>query len=245
MSTSTSYAWYARTTPMFLVLVPLGLGISVWFPETTWERLAGIILAPAALAILLGEKGRDRGRRLQATLWASWGGPLLTQYLRHRDSTINQLLKAEYHGKLAWLLPNIRIPSASEEAADPVAADQVFDACAQHIVNVVREDPKRFDTAFRENRSYGFRRNLWGIRPLGTLFSICGLLASMSYLYARYADCQFFTLTWLSSTVICAGLLFFWAFLVNSDWVRAANDAYARRVLEAIPRMEQSDRLGG
>ena len=40
------------------------------------------------------------------------------------------------------ILPNLAIPSVAEEAAEPEAADLVYDACAQHLVNIVREDKK-------------------------------------------------------------------------------------------------------
>ena len=245
MTAGSSYTWYARTTPVLLALVPLGVGVAVWFPEATLERIGAIILAPTALAILLGEKGRDRGRRLQSALWSSWGGPLITQYLRHRDTTINKQLKKEYHNRLAWLLPNISIPTEPQEAADPVTADQVYDACAQHIVVVVREDQNWYPMAFKENRSYGFRRNLWGLKPLGITLSLAGLFAALSRSYFHWADRQFLTLDWTVSSVFCGALVLSWMFLVTSSWVRIPNDAYARRVLEAIPRMEKKDRLGG
>lgn len=244
MTAGSSYTWYARTAPMLLALVPLGVGVAVWFPETTWERISAIVLAPAVLAIVLGEKGRDRGRRLQTALWSSWGGPLITQYLRHRDATINKLLKGEYHKKLAWLLPNITIPSEADEADDPASADQVYDACAQHIVVVVR-DPKRFPLVFKENRSYGFRRNVWGIKPLGIAFSLAGLAAALIWASLHRADLEFLVLDRTISSLVCATLVVFWVFLVTRSWVRIPNDAYARRTLEGIPQMEERDRLGG
>lgn len=240
-----TYVWYARMAPMYLVLLPIAIGLSVWFPNIQFlERLGAIVISPAILAILLGEKGRDRGRRKQSKLWESWGGPLLTQYLRHRNNDINEHLRLEYHRILQSLLPNLSIPTSDEEVADPEAADKVYDACAQHMVNVAREDPKRFWSAFRENRSYGFRRNLWGLRPLGIIFSLAATLSTALWLVLRWEGAETISFLWLVAILICVGLLALWVFLVTPGWVRLANDAYARRVLESLPKMGERDALG-
>ena len=229
---------------MYIALLPVAIGVGVWFPGAPLlEQLAAVALSPAVLAVLLAEKGRDRGRRKQNDLWKSWGGPLLTQYLRHRNTDINEHLRLEYHWKLRRLLPSLVIPSADEEATDPVAADQVYDACAQHLVNVVREDPERFWSAFKENRSYGFRRNLWGLKPLGIICSLVGIFSAGLALFIRWEGPSTLSPTWLVATIICGGLLGLWVFFVNSDWVRVANDAYARRVLESVQKMGDEDVL--
>jgi hypothetical protein len=73
-----TYNWYARTVPMYIALLPIMMGVIAWFPDIpVWERLAAVVVSPAVLTVLLGEKARDRGRRKQNLLWKSWGGPLL------------------------------------------------------------------------------------------------------------------------------------------------------------------------
>lgn len=239
-----TYTWYARSAPMYIVLLPIMLGVSMWFPDVSiWERLGAVAVSPAFLAVLLGEAARDRGRRKQSMLWASWGGPLLTQYLRHRNSDISEHLRLEYHRKLQRLLPNLAIPTAEEEAADPEAADRVYDACTQHMVNVVREDPKRFRSAFKENRSYGFRRNLWGLKPLGIACSLAATLSTAFWLYVRWEGPETVSALWLVATLISGGLLATWILFVTPDSVRMANDAYARRVLESLPKTGEGDAL--
>lgn len=243
-SRSRSYPWYARLMPMYLALLPVGLGLTAWLTELTFSKalaLGGI--APASLAVFLMEVARDRGRRKQQALWDSWGGPLLTQYLRHRNSEINAYLKAEYHRKIQELMPNLRIPSAQEERNDPEAADDVYGASAQHLVNVVREDPERFWTAFNENRSYGFRRNLWGLKPLGVSGAVIGLMATLGKLTLAWRVGTETPLLGFLGGLVSLGLLTAWVLVVTPEWVRLANDAYARRVLECIPRMDSRDVL--
>ncbi len=89
-----SYSWYARLVPMYLTILPIAIGLGVWFPGTPSNKLiAGIVVLPAVFSVFLTEMGRDRGRRLQPRLWYMWGGPLLTQYLRHRNNDLNGLLR--------------------------------------------------------------------------------------------------------------------------------------------------------
>lgn len=240
-----SYVWYARIAPMYITLLPVAIGIGVWFPETRMlEQISVVVLSPGVLAVLLGEKGRDRGRRKQGELWAKWGGPLLTQYLHHSNTDINQHLRLEYHQKLRQLLPNLAIPSSEEEETkDREGARNVYDACAQHMVNVVREDPKRYWSAFKENRSYGLRRNLWGLKPLGVTCSIVGAASAALALGLRWEGPETISAPWVVSILCCVGLFVFWC-TVTPNWVRIANDAYVRRVLESLPRMGEQDALG-
>ena len=239
-----TYTWYARLVPMYIMLLPIMIGIGVWFPDIpVVERLGAVIVSPAILSVLLSEKGRDRGLRKQSILWESWGGPLLTQYLRHRNTDINEYLRLEYHKKIQELLPNVTIPSADEEATDPEAADRVYDACAQHLVNVVRNDPKRFWMAFKENRSLGFRRNLWGLKPFGIGFSLAATLGVALWLYVQWEGPKTVSALWLLAALVSVGLFIDWVFFINPGWVRIAYSAYARRVLESVPSMGRGDAL--
>ena len=239
-----TYAWYARTAPMYLALLPLAIAVGIWFPDApALQRIGAAAGAPAILAVFLAEKGRDRGRRLQSKLWKSWGGPLLTQYLRHRNDEINEHLKLGYHQKLSELLPHLSIPSAEEEALDPTGADSVYDACAQHLVNIVREDTKRFWSAFKENRSQGFRRNLWGLKPLGVVCSSVAVVAAAAWLVSAWQGTQTLTAPWVVATLLCVGILGAWVFWVTPAFVRLPYDAYARRVLESLQKMGDQDCL--
>ena len=43
-------------------------------------------------------------------------------------------------------------------------------------------DTSRFPLVFAENANYGFRRNLWGLRPIGTGVAVVLLLFSWTLL---------------------------------------------------------------
>ena len=70
------------------------------------------------------------------------------------------------HKKLSELLNGTAIPTPQDEKRDPERADQVYDACVSCLIERTR-DKTRFRLLFEENCNYGFRRNLWGMKPLG------------------------------------------------------------------------------
>ncbi len=239
-----SYSWYARLAPMYLTILPVALGLGVWFPgEPSNKYIAGAVLLPAVFGVFFAERSRDRGRKLQPRLWGMWGGPLLAQYLRHRNDELNGLLRIEYHGKLQEVIPNLSIPTVDEEAADPEAADKIYEACAQHLVNVVREDPDRFPSAFKENKSLGFRRNLWGLKPFGIACSLTGAMACIAWIWFHWKGPETLAAGVTASLLLNFTMLIVWLF-ITADWVRVAYDAYARRTLESLQRMGTRDRLG-
>jgi hypothetical protein len=82
---------------------------------------------------------------------------------------------------------------------------------------------------FAENCNYGFRRNLWALKPLGLSIGALSIMASISAILFGQGQMD---------VAVSAGLLnflvlFAWSRLIDGDWVRIAGDAYAERLLEA------------
>jgi len=144
-----SYTWKARVLPVFVVMFPFGIATALWLPNFLFvERLTGALVAPLGLAMLLSQIGRDRGYRKQPALWNRWGGAPTTQLLRYRTFGANPILLKRYHDKLRLLQPDLNIPSHEDET----------------------RDRSRFPLLYKENVNYGFRRNLWGLKPFGLAF---------------------------------------------------------------------------
>jgi hypothetical protein len=229
------YTLLARIVPVYLVLLPVGIIIKVWLLGNSLEGTIGALLAgPIAISMFLGEFGRDRGYRKQGQLWASWGGAPTTQLLRHRNADVNPLIRARYHSKLRLLLPDLEVPTSEEEQRDPAAADHVYEACARFLIGRTR-DRKQFSLIFKENVSYGFRRNLWGLKALGLSLALVGLFA--------LALRAWLELPVISTDVVVGSVLTFvvilvWIFVVTPDWVRIPAEAYAARLLESCDQLE-------
>jgi hypothetical protein len=233
-----SYTWKARVLPVFVVLLPVGLAASLWFPNFVFvERLVGALAAPFGLAMLLSQIGRDFGYRKQPALWTRWGGAPTTQQLRHRTDNSNPVLLKRYHDRLSLLRPDLCLPSAAEETRDPAQADHVYAACVQFLISQTR-DRATFPLLYKENVNYGFRRNLWGLKPLGMTVVACCLIAAIWRAGVLQSSGVELKSELLVNMVVSFMLLIFWTLWVTQKWVRIPAEAYAARLLECCEQLE-------
>jgi len=92
-----------------------------------------------------------------------WGGKPSTVKLRHRDTTNQRPHERTLPRHRASAAARSQVPNATEETADPVAADSVYEAFGDFLRERTR-DTKKCRLVFEELMNYGFRRNLWGWR---------------------------------------------------------------------------------
>lgn len=229
---SDPYTRRARLQPGLLVALPLALAVLAWSPAglTGWGVLWSVLVWSGATA-LLTQVARDRGKRKEPELFRQWGGKPTTVLLRHRDSS-NPVLLDHRHAKLRELVPSRQLPTAEEESIDPTKADQIYEACTLRLIERTR-DKKTFPLVFEENCNYGFRRNLWGMKPVGILTAALGT-GSVAVLIALH----FLKGTALQPLSYVGGvinliLLVGWITWFTPAWVRIAAEAYAERLLAA------------
>jgi hypothetical protein len=228
------YTIRARLAPALLVALPIGLATFAWFPDGVriWGAVWAFIAWSGGTA-LLAQIGRDAGRRKEPSLFEMWGGKPTTRMLRHRE-TQNASILERRHKKLKALIRNVKLPTTAEEAAEPAAADSVYESCAAFLRERTR-DHNKFPLVFEENCSYGFRRNLLGLKPVGLALAVAGGIAvatvPLAAPAARVGDR-------LAVVVISGGvnllLTLGWLFIFTPSWVRVPADAYAERLLGAI-----------
>jgi hypothetical protein len=104
------------------------------------------------------------------------GGLPSTVMLRHSDTTIDPITKARAHEFLAQQVKQ-PAPTPVDEANDPAKADHFYTACGNWLRENTRDHDK-FNILFEENISYGFHRNLLGLRTIafvldGLVIAIC------------------------------------------------------------------------
>lgn len=234
-----AYTWRARIIPVFVVIFPLAVAVSLWAPGLALiGRLAGMLLVPFGVAMLMSQIGRDLGKRREPRLWGKWGGAPTTQLLRHGNDKANPVIRERYHKRLAALQPDLTLPTAEEEAGDAARADHAYEACVRYLITRTR-DRKRFPLLFGENVNYGFRRNLWGMKPFGALFSLAGLAACGLYLRLYWESFRLVSAEGAAGAAINLALILFWLFWVTPSWVRIAGDAYAERLLETCEELQE------
>lgn len=227
-----AYTRRARLTPALIVVLPLGLAVLSWSPDglKSWTVLWSLFVWAGGTA-LMAQVARDRGREKEKELYRSWGGKPTTRLLRY-EGCENPILVTRRHTNLQSLLADVRIPSESEESADPEHADNIYDTCVRWLLEQTR-DQKKFNLLFEENCNYGFRRNLWGMKPLGILLCALGFLFGSSAIVVHMQTHDAISPISYGGVACTVALFVFWTAWCSPQWVRLSADAYAERLLAA------------
>jgi hypothetical protein len=231
------YSRNARLKPAFLVVLPIALTVAVLgFKQSATEGTLFGLASSLGFTFLLSQLVRDRGKAREPWLFDKWGGKPSTAMLRHSDPRLNVNTRARYHKRLSSMLPEISLPNTEQEKASPADADAAYTSCGDYLLSKTR-DKERFQLLFQENVNYGFRRNLWAMKPVGITISILSLagLATITWWEAQTDAVPWFAN--LTSIAIVALLLAWWVVRITPSWVKIVGDAYAQRLLGSIDEL--------
>ncbi len=233
-----TYNWRARVAPVLIMLMPLGFAAAAFFPKE--KGVVGALASlggTAALTVLLAHVGRDLGRRRQAELFEKWGGSPTVRMLALRTSTLNSETLRRYRDRLCKAQPTLVFPTDQDEAADPAAADMKYESAVDYLRSATR-DRSKFRLVLEENMNFGFRRNLWALKPAGSLITLIGLGLCVALASYRYLHNEEIAPATIVGAVACTCLLVLWGLRIDEDWVREAADAYARQLLASCDELE-------
>jgi len=179
-------------------------------------------------AFAVAQLARDAGKALEAPLWERWGGPPTARMLRHVDPTFDPTTKTSIHKQLVKLSACARMPSAADEATDPDGANQIYRACSDWLrrkaLQLKAVSP--FDVVHQENISYGYHRNLLGIRPIGIGLALCAvLIIAPAFAFGRFPIIELIGALAIGSYVL---------FGVNERRLKRCADNYSHRLLSAV-----------
>jgi hypothetical protein len=224
------YRRRARIHPLLLTVLPVTLLISSVLPLRGVLQDLGVLLLTGGLPVLTDQLGRTRGKLVEPRLFALWGGKPTTQLLRWSGPT-GHATQAFRHAALQRVVgPGLTLPTPDQESADPSGSDQTYEAAVAVLRTRLRD---RGSLVFEENCNYGFRRNLYGLRPFGLAVTAASLLVT-AVLVARGAATHP-SLALLAGLVDLA-LLGLWLAVVNPRWVAQAAWAYAERLVDEALR---------
>lgn len=176
------YSLRARLFPAIIAAAPALAALALLISWKSFE-LSNVIATLAVLILLfaIADFARSRGRAIEPTLYSEQGGmPSITMF-RRNDSTIDDGTKERYREFLGNEL-GVTVPSAEDEQADQATADSFYQQCGVWLRQNTR-DTKKYPLLFNENLTYGFRRNLFGLKWLAlalnlAVVTICLLLLS-------------------------------------------------------------------
>lgn len=176
-----TYNRVARLYPALFATVPIICGAISLYPNLSLDlpRGAASAVALSGLAYLLASIARSRGKKIETRLISNWSGWPTTTILCHRDNIIDNITKARYHALLSDLC-NTKFPTPAEEQGSPDDADTIYRSATKRLIEA-RRDPK-YQILHYENASYGFRRNMLGLKPIVlTITALVAILIALQW----------------------------------------------------------------
>jgi hypothetical protein len=176
-------------------------------------------------------RARKAGKDIEPRIYLQMGANPSVTMMHRSDSSIDQASKDRYRTFLAGKV-NRAEPTAVLERADPGAADDFYELAGTWLRENTR-DTKKFPILFNELVTYGFRRNLLGVKwpalaPNVAVVLICAAL--LWYLWP--ADmAQGMTARIVVVLIVAAAHAFYFLVLVSPDSVKAAARTYARQLI--------------
>ena len=235
---SDPYDRRARLYPMTIVLLPLGLAASCWVPWD-WQLLSAVggVAVSVGVSALLSQIGRDRGKAKEPDLWRQWGGKPSVVALQYRSGLTNEVTLRRCHAKLKEIDPQLEFAgSKKQELQDVSRFDASYDSGSDLLLSRTR-DPAIFRLVFEENVNYGFRRNLWAMKPAGVACCVAGILGSIAHAGYLWAESATVSITAIACLIVSGVLLALWILRIRTTWVKTAAEAFARQLLNACDRL--------
>lgn len=224
-----TYSIKARLFPALIVVLPalvLFLLAGSWKDPGMPEIMTG--LGIGVLFYAMADLARRAGRRVQKKLFKESGGYPANTELSHADPTLDAGTKDRFRSFLASQIGKAA-PTRESEVADPAGAAQFYAECYNFLRNNTY-DTGRFRVLFNENISYGFRRNLYGLKPYGITINLLAVAAA----YALYVYQPAFATLSQDKIFIQGGFALlhalYFIFAVNKGTVLDASRTYARQL---------------
>jgi hypothetical protein len=232
-----AYTTRARIIPGLLAVLPLAITVYAWKPGDLldWNSLGGIIAAFGG-TILLAFIARDLGKAAEDRLYKKWGGRP-TELLMMHSGPVDRALRARRHAALRVLFPDVPVPTAAEEVADRDAVYQRFTTFTTLIITRYRTIKDKYPLVFEENCTYGFRRNMYGLRPIGVAVSAITSIALALALFIGFSSHDPVPVIALALEAVNVVMFLIWMAWVNEDAVRKSADLYASRLFETLDRL--------
>jgi hypothetical protein len=192
--------------------------------------------------LLLSRIARDLGKALEQRLNIQWGGQPTTILLRHQDATVNGLTKKEYHRIIGQGIGKSP-PTPGAEAKNLEQADTFYRAGTAWLISKT-QDTKKHALVFRENKHYGFQRNLRGLKGIGIFFAFVTFAISVLQLYIHAGASnelgpllQAMSIQLIVPMTISGVMLLSWILLVTEKSVQRAGFAYADRLIRTCDQL--------
>jgi hypothetical protein len=226
---------YVRRARFYPAVIAAAPAFALAAILVSWSSL-GLphLIATGAMAILLAvmsDVARRRGRAIEPGIVERIGGLPSITMMRYRDDSFDSASKVSMHKFLGGKI-TAQVPTPEGELADPAGADEFYKRSGNWLREHTR-DTKKFTILFEENITYGFRRNLLGLKwpALGLNAGIVILCLVMLWMRSPMNIADPLTQKLMSVLAIAFLHATYFVLFVNESSVAEAARTYARQLL--------------
>lgn len=232
------YIREARTYPALISVLPVLLTCLFITDMSKYNAasLARDAVLFCGLLALVSYWVRVRGTRLQEKVLKDWGCMPTTELLRWNDNTFSTVQKEAFRQKLHTLIPNLTLPTARAERANPAKADAIYERTCTWLRENTR-DKTKFRLVMAENIRYGFIRNLLALKTPALILASTCLFITVWQLTPYFTPAlRLAELPPLKIALLVFLMGYIWALeeFVTLHEMRRAAKGYARQLLAAI-----------
>jgi hypothetical protein len=178
------YSMKARYYPALLATIPALAALAILI---SWSRFGlTTVVASAAIPVLVfacADIARRLGKRIEERIYDQSGGKPSVTMLRYADKTFDAASKAQYRAFLGSKI-NQPVPTEEQERQNLKAGDAFYERAGAWLRENTR-NVKKFSVLFAENVTYGFRRNLLGLKWPALALNFALVLVCGCLLYSK------------------------------------------------------------
>jgi len=175
-----TYSLKARVFPALIAGLPT---LALLFVLVPWNDIGLSQVTATAMSFVLLFAFADVARRRGKLIEAKLGTGATPELWHHSNTVIASGTKNRYRAYMAKQI-KLPAPTAEDEDMTPRQANDFYIAASNWLRERTR-DQRKFAILFSENITYGFRRNLLGLKPIALAFNTLVLLICGAILYIR------------------------------------------------------------
>jgi hypothetical protein len=224
-----AYIIRARLFPAILAISPF---IAFMAITVSWNTLSlPQMITTVTVGVLFfafSDLARRFGKRTEKTLFKDTAGVPSNTLLLRSDKTFDVATQDRYR-KLIGDLIGEKAPSDEKETRDLPAARAYYIRAGNWLRENTR-DHKEFRLLFEENITYGFRRNLYGVKWPALILNLIVLIICGVILYLNKFSAATLSQVEMVGAFAAVHAAYFFFFVTRKSVVAASNQ-YARQLL--------------
>lgn len=227
-----SYALRAQVFPAIVATAP---AVALAYTLVPWDNFHPTqLVASLGAGVLLyacADMAADWGRQVQHKVFNYTGGMPSTRLMRYRDKAFSADQKRRWHQLLSKKI-GLDAPTEQFEIEQPIKADEFYATAGSWLRQHTREKTN-YRVLFEKNVSYGYRRNMLGLKRFGLLLNVMALLACGALIaFGKYFGFGYDYKTFYFVFVVAAAHAVYFLLVVNVRFAARSAEDYGHQLVQ-------------